>query len=119
MATSRDLLLTDAGDLDLSGNAAHLSEDLQAIRQSITIHLKFFRGEWFLDEDAGLPYFQEVLIKNPQLPAVQSVFRAELLKVPGVASVESLSLVFTASTRSLVVTFRVVTDTGEILEGSI
>ena len=117
--TSRDLLLTDAGDLDLSGNAAHLSSDLEAIRQSIAIRLRFFRGEWFLDETAGLPYFQEILIKNPQVPALQSVFRAELLKTPGVSSVESLSLVFDKPGRELAVTFRVMTDTGAILEGTV
>ena len=93
--------------------------DLEAIRQSITIRLRFFRGEWFLDETAGLPYFQEILIKNPQVPALQSVFRAELLKVPGVSSVESLSLVFDKPGRELAVTFRVMTDTGAILEGTV
>ena len=117
--TTRDLLLDAAGDLDLTGNAAHLVSDLSAIRQAIRIHLLFFKGEWFLDETAGLPYFQEILIKNPQVPALQSVFRAELLKTLGVKSVESISLTFDKPGRSLAVTFRVVTDTGAILEGTV
>lgn len=117
--TVRDLLLTDAGDLDVTAGALHLAEDLTAIRQAIGIHLRFFRGEWFLDTTAGLSYFQEVLVKNPQIPTVQSVFRTELLKVPGVASIESLILTYSAGARTLDVTFRVVTDTGEIIEGTV
>ena len=117
--TVRDLLLTDAGDLDVTGGALHIAEDLTAIRQAISIHLRFFRGEWFLDTTAGLPYFQEVLIKNPQILAVQSIFRSELLKVPGVSSIESLILTYSASARTLDVAFRVVTDTGAIIEGTV
>ena len=115
--TSKDLRLLDSGDIDVSGGDLHLTSDLEAIRQSIRIHLEFFRGEWFLDVDAGLPYFQEILIKNPQLPALQSIFRAELLKVQGVTSVQSISLDFDRTSRALTVTFRVVTDKGAILEG--
>ena len=118
--TARDLRLDPlTGDLDLSGGQLHLTEGVEAIAQSIRARLLFFLGEWFLDPIAGVKYFGSVLVKNPQIPVIQSLFRAEILKTPGVASIDSLVLTYSATTRSLAVAFRVITDTGELLSGTV
>lgn len=118
--TARDLRLDPlTGDLDLSGGQLHLTEGVEAIAQSIRARLLFFLGEWFLDPTAGIKYFGSVLVKNPQIPVIQSIFRAEILKTPGVASLESLVLTYNSTARSLSVAFRVIDDTGELISGTV
>lgn len=104
---TRELIMV-AGDLVLT-------RDLDAIRQDIDKRLRTFRGEWFLDESEGVPYFESVLVKSPDLSAIQSVFRRELLAVDGVDKVNSLlSLDFNRATRKLSVTWSVLSDLGVI-----
>jgi hypothetical protein len=51
----RDLALDSAGDLDLAGGG-HLVEGQAAIAQRLTIRLRTFLGEYFLDTTRGLPW---------------------------------------------------------------
>lgn len=64
----------------------------ERIAQSISIHLKTWIGEWFLDTSHGVPYLQRVLIKNPKSQLVESVLRAEILKVSGVRSIKTFNM---------------------------
>jgi hypothetical protein len=118
--TARDLRLDPTtGDLDLSGGSLSLVSGTDAIAQAIRIRLTFFLGEWFLDTDAGVKYFGSVLVKNPQIPVIKALFRTEILNTPGVASLVSLDLEYSPGSRALAVAFRVLTDTGELLVGSV
>lgn len=57
-----------------------------AIAQRIRSRLLFFSGEWFLDTRLGMPYFDQILIKNPRLPVVSAIFRKAVRTTPGVVS---------------------------------
>jgi len=92
------LQLTSAGD---------------AILQSVHSRLAMFRGEWFLDESEGIPYFEDVLVKTPNLLAIREIFRRTLDETPGVLEVVSLDLVRTGA-RDFRLTFVVSTDVGEL-----
>ncbi len=113
--TARDIALDDAGDWNISGGDLTLVSDGPAILQALIIALEFFKGEWFLDEEAGLPYFQDVLVKNPDPNVLQSVFRTAILDVPGVLAINELTLLFDTAARTFAVTFRVSTDFGELV----
>lgn len=110
----RDLLLDDTGDLALSGGDLVLVSDLAAIEQEISIRLQFLRGEWFLDTTAGLPYFQNILVKSPNLAAIKTLFTNEILSSAGVKALLSLVLDFDRKARVLTVTFSVSTDLGQL-----
>ncbi len=86
--------------------------DREGIQQRISQVLKTIAGEWFLDLDFGLPYFEQVLVKNPNLPSVQDLFRRALLSVKGVSSVERLTLSLDTTQRTLTVSWVVLTDLG-------
>ncbi len=116
MATRLDLLLDDNGVVLRNGDWA-FAIDREGIQQRISQVLKTIAGEWFLDFDYGLPYFEQVLIKNPNLPAVQDTFRRALLAVKGVSSVERLTLDLDTTSRTLTVSWVVLTDLG-LLVGS-
>jgi len=73
---TKDLLIQD---LDLQ-----LAEKSDYIRQSLQIRLSFSQGEWFLDTQAGTPLYQDVLVKNPNLPNIENIFKARILETEGV-----------------------------------
>ena len=100
------------GDLDLTGHRLNLITDEAAIEQNLRIRLRFFLGEFFLDVRQGIPYFREILIKNPNILLVQSIFRQAILSTTGVSAVNSLTTDLDASTRTLSLTFSATLDTG-------
>jgi hypothetical protein len=112
--TPRDLQLDTDGDFAISGGDLQIVSGADAIVQAVKIRLQFFRGEWYLDEDAGLPYFQSVLVKNPDPNVLHSVFRRAILDTPGVLEITSLTLTFDRAERTLTVAFRISTDVGEL-----
>jgi len=111
-----DIALDSDGDLLITNDALVLVEGDDAIVQQLVIRFQFFLGEWFLDTRIGIPYFGEILIKNPDLSRVRAIFKQTVLTTPGIASLEEFSLVVDGSTRKATVTFRALKTDGEILE---
>lgn len=111
-----DLKLT-GGDLDFStGDLVLLTAD-DAIRQQVAIRLGFFLGEWFLNEDEGMPYLGTILgEKNPSPALMNEIFRRAILGVPGIVSLDTIEFDFDNATRALSVTFSATCDTGAIIE---
>ena len=71
-----------------------------AIAQRLRVRLQFFKREWFLDQRQGMPYFEAVLIKNPDLTLVQSLFRRAILATPGVLSIAKFRTNFDRANRT-------------------
>lgn len=112
-----DIALDADGDalFDDSGNLVLATGD-DAIRQQMMIRFRFALGEWFLDTRQGVPYFSEILIKNPNLTRVRGIFRQLILTTPGIESIESFSLGLDSAVRKLVLRFSARKSDGEILE---
>lgn len=73
---------------------------LEAVWQRLVARLHMFKGEWFLDTRQGLPYFQAIFVKNPNINLVASLFRRVILDTPGVLEVRSLVPVFDPKSRA-------------------
>lgn len=86
--TTHDLLVT-RGDLALTVSAA----------QAVSIRLLFFLNDWFLNTLIGLPYFQQIFVKNPDLDQIRALYRAEIAASPGILEVTSVDLALNASSR--------------------
>jgi hypothetical protein len=115
-----DLLLDDDGDLKI-GTGIEFSQGAAAVRQALQFRLGLFLGEWFLDLDSGIPYFQDFLGQKYSQAHARDVFRAAILETPGVKSIVSLVIEFDRSTRLMTVDFRVVAgfdDTEEEVSGT-
>lgn len=95
----------ESDDIDVSTGDLVLVTGTDAIRQHITIRLRFFLREWFLDQRVGVPYYEEVLIKNPSAQVVTSIFREVVAETPGVLEVNDLELSYEGTTRILSVSF--------------
>lgn len=102
---THDVLVTD--DLQLVAGGA-------AIAQAVKIRLLFFKEEWFLDLDQGMPYWQEILGKKTTASVLRSIFRDQILDTPGILELPTLSLAFNGSSRELAMSFKATTDLGEL-----
>ena len=110
-----DLKLDANGDLEIGTDGdLIIVSGVDAIRQHLTIRFQFFRGEWFLDTRLGIPYYEEVLRKAPDLNVVESLLREVIQTTPGVLAINEFALDYDAVTRSLSLDFRALTTAGPL-----
>lgn len=105
------------GDGNIAVLGSKRGDDL--LCQRIRHRLQTFRGECFLDRDVGVPYFEEVCKKNPDLARIRSLLASVISGVEGVAKILSLEVLFNRATRELSVEFRAQAADGTIAEGSL
>ncbi len=111
-----DFLLAADGDLDLSTNDLQLVEGIAAIRQELQIRYRFFFSEWFLNNRTeGIPYIQEILVKNAQAAHVRSILTQVATDTPGVSEIRAYSADLDIGTRRLTVSMEI----GVLLEGTL
>lgn len=113
--TEGDLQLVD-GDLVWMG--ADGTTTAEEVAQRIRTRLRMFKGEWFANEDEGVPYFDEILEKGVADGRVEAIIRAVILGTPGVASLNSYVHERDESTRSLTISFEAVTDDGFVFSSA-
>ena len=109
-----DFGLDDEGDEYADATGLAMTGDLPGIKQQVTLRIGFFKGEWFLDEERGVPWYEEIIVKNPNLIRIREIFRDAILSVTGIREVTFMDLLFSAYTRTLSVNFRASTDLGEL-----
>ena len=95
-----DLNITDQGDIMLTGS----------VRQAIRIRLLWFFREWRFAPELGVPYFEDILIKNPNMNRVRRNIRNEVMSVDEVRDVRHLTIDIGAQSRRAVIRFEAVTS---------
>jgi hypothetical protein len=103
----RDLLLED-NDLVITTDLA-FSSGVSGVAQSCKTAMQMFQGEWFLNLDAGIPYWGEILGQKPAIAiaAATAHFTEMLLSIEDVTSVSRMSVTYEASSRTLSVRWQV------------
>jgi len=86
------------------------------VAQQIKITLLAFLGEWFLDVTFGVPYLEEILVKNPHMAAVETILRSHIADVPHVLRLETFTMEWDRARRNLGVNFVAITDYGPITD---
>lgn len=102
---NHDLIVVD-GQLVLYDGVDQIA---QAIREAIA----WFFGEWFLNNAGGVPWFQQILVANPNLDTIQAILINTVLSVPGVVIMNSFVFGFEPGQRALSVTMSVTTTNGQ------
>jgi len=105
--------LDASGDLDFTATGMSTLSGLDAVVQNIKTACALFKGEWFWDLDAGVPYFEDILGQTYDQQTIITAFRRQILKVPYVLKVLDIESAFDAATRTLTVTFEVSTEFGD------
>jgi len=103
--------LVFGSDLDL----AFVSREA-LVKQSLQIKLSTFQGEWLLDINAGVPYFQSILggDKKQDLEEVNSLIKAAILEVAEVNRILAYESELVPAPRRLSVSFKVDTTYGPV-----
>ena len=112
------LAQTSSGDLDLStGNLAIVQDIPTVTAQKLNNLFKFFLGEYFADSRLGVPYFQFVLVRNPDLNVIRRIFQNVIQSVPEVTQILDAQVTYVSRTRQASAVFRIQVDGGAILTG--
>lgn len=115
-----DLQLDNSGDLLVSNYDLSLIEGVDQIAQNLAIRLRFFLGEWFLDIEQGIAYYQDIFIKSPNQIQVENLLKNEILETDGIIEITSFEAEYDVALRKFNVAFTALSDEGEInLEVSI
>jgi len=115
--TPRDLLIDPTtGDLALVDGAAQWASGDALVRQRVGIRLRTQVGEWAYDTAMGLPYFEQVLVKTPDLRLIRALIVAETQRARGVLAVTRADVTFARSTRRMTAVVVARTTTGTIRE---
>jgi hypothetical protein len=110
--TTLDFSLDDGGQM-LGVQGA------ERIAQHVRTRIETRRGDWYLDTTVGVPYLEEIFVKDPDLTVIRASLVGEITDVPGVQRIVSLDLTFEAGTRTLIVDFEVLTDDGVLIGGTV
>ena len=105
---------TTTHDLKIENFDLSVLSGTDVIAQRLKIRLEFFRGEWFLDTTVGVPFYTDILVKNPDIPHIETILKAEILDTPGVVELLAFETSYNAQTRKLDVSFTVDTDYGTV-----
>lgn len=104
LSADGDLYLTEKGDISLA----------ESVAQKIRIRLGWWLGEWRWDEGEGLPYRDDLFIKNPDTDGFEMAAREKIFEIDGVTAVRNVSVEYDRKTRAGKIVFEALTDTGTI-----
>lgn len=110
----KDLTLNTAHDLDITNFDLSIIEGADSVAQNVKIRLLFFKGEWFLNTAVGLPFYEDIFVKNPNLGHIDAIIKAEILETPEVNSLLEYESNFDRRLRKLPITFTIDTTYGPI-----
>ena len=97
-----------------NGDFATVDEGAQ-VAQDVRSRLLFYRGEWFLDLNVGVPWFQEVFEKPFNAGLAETIIKNAIIETPGVQNLTRFSMTDPdAQLRRVTVSFSAVTDFGVI-----
>lgn len=121
MPTPRVRRLNALNDVTYGKGRANYAEATESTEQRLLCALRLIKGEWFLDIDRGIPWIQsEDSDTKPILGAngprdlgyAESLVKAAILGVDGVASISSFTLAFDVDTRRLSIDAVITDDDG-------
>jgi hypothetical protein len=85
--------------IDASGNLA-MARGGDAVAQHVRQRLKFWRGEWFLDTEAGVDWTRWLLGRQPSEAATaEAVIKQVILSTPGVTTLRSFDTRYDRASR--------------------
>ena len=110
-----DLLTGDLDLVEVDGvkNLVLTNPIIETVEQRLFIKLRTFQGEWFMNTDFGIPYFQLILVKGVTQAVVDSIIKREILATQGVVSIIEYTSSLDTATRKYEAQFLVKEASGE------
>lgn len=105
-----DILLDSNGDIALTKSDITLTD---SVTQKIRIRLRWFLNEWKFNRDTGIPYYEEVFIKQYDIDNIKQLLEEEILAVEEVEEVSSIEATVDLEDRALLISCTVLLTDGE------
>lgn len=86
--------LDSNNDLIFERGSIKLVDEGAQLVQHVRSRLLMYRGEWFLDTNAGVPYLEEIFTKPVNLANIESIFKGIILNTEGVLRLLSFSMTY-------------------------
>ncbi|MCK4521363.1 MAG: hypothetical protein KAU20_02230 [Nanoarchaeota archaeon] len=101
-------------DLAIENYDLVLIDGIEQVAQNLRIRLWFFFGEWFLDTSQGVRFFEDVNVKEPNFPNIESLLKDMILSTQDVQSLLEFTMEYDRTQRKLTVEFTVNTTFGQL-----
>lgn len=92
-----DILVSGTGDLTVS----------ESVRQAVMVRLRWIYNEWRLGPELGFPWFESVLVKNPDKATIRQLIRSEIMKVEQVRDAAVTSFEFDHKERTARISYTI------------
>lgn len=102
----------DTHDLKFTNRKLVLIDGKERLYQQLKCRLETIYGEWFLDTQFGVKYYEEIWVKNPNLAVVNGILKAIILETPDVLEITSFSSALNTAKRTLTIAFTVKSSFG-------
>ena len=80
-----------------------------SVRQAVRIRLLWFFKEWRFAPAYGVPYFEEILVKKPNVQRIKRIIRSEVMSVKEVRDARNITIDINKAKRMAVVALDIVT----------
>lgn len=109
-----DILLdADTHDVVFVNGGAPVTTTIRVgVAQRLKVSLQTFLGEWFLNTDVGVPYFEAIFGKVFNKNSVDLILQNKILEDPGVIEIISFDSSIDNQRRTYSMTFSVRTSEG-------
>lgn len=98
----------DSNDIEVKDFNPRLTQNnVEWVAQTIQNRLSTFLGEWYLNRNIGLPYFERILQKQSDITDINGLFLAEINAISLIDKVESFETTYDTTTRLFLVGFTV------------
>ena len=97
----KDFLLDENHDIVLENFDLALTDQKTITTQKIKQTLLLFQGEWFLNEEAGMPYFDEILGKQNSISRIKTLYTRAIEEIEEVEKILSLNIELASKERGL------------------
>lgn len=100
-------------DLQIKNGAFRLVTGSQEVTQRIKVALRHYYREYFLNVEAGVPWYEQILGSKGGQSKVSNIIRTQILAVPGVKRIVTFSTNYNSATRKLNITTSVIVQKGQ------
>lgn len=110
-----DLKLDTAShDLVVENYDLALVAGIDEVSQHLLVGLRLFLGEWYLDEEAGIPYYRDIMVSAPNSKVIAALLRMDILGDSDIEAIAEFNMTIDRSLRHLDVDFRAVSRVGVV-----